>query len=113
MDTSNACRIHQPIYYFGHEYVQHDAWVSTEHPQIHVVSGEIEVEVTFEERRWVFPRGDCILLKMPNTTAELLACYIGHRLLDALETRLGHRLHAIRIEVDENHGQWGIWDWRA
>ena len=42
-----------------------------------------EVVATFEDRRWVFPRGDCVLLPVPNTTAEMLARYIGQQLLAA------------------------------
>ena len=49
-----------------------------------VAAGEDEVEVTFEDRRWVFPRGDCVLLPVANTTAELVARYIGKRLLDSM-----------------------------
>ena len=35
---------------------------------------------TFADRRWVFPSGDCRLLPVANTTAELLAAYIGEPL---------------------------------
>ena len=36
-----------------------------------------EVVAAFGGRRWVFPQGDCRLLPVANTTAELLAAYIG------------------------------------
>ena len=61
-------------------------------------------------RRWLFPRGDCVLLPVSNTTAELLAQYLGQRLLAALEQRLKFRPQHIKMDVDENHGQWGIWE---
>jgi len=57
-----------------------------------------------EDRRWVFPRSDCLLLPIPSTTAELLARYIGRRLLDALEARFGTRPARVRIEVHESRG---------
>jgi 6-pyruvoyltetrahydropterin/6-carboxytetrahydropterin synthase len=79
----------------------------TQHPQIHVTHDEREVVATFEDRRWVFPRGDCILLPVPNTTAELVARYIGHRLLEDLAKKTGTRPALARIGVDENFGQWG------
>ena len=88
--------------------LDHHMLLPTEHPQIQVVENGEEVEVRFETRRWVFPRGDCLLLPIPNTTAELLAHYIGHRLLEALEKRTGVRPPALTIGVDENHGQWAI-----
>lgn len=87
--------------------LDHRMLLPTQHPQIHVTANEREVEVTFEDRRWIFPLGDCCLLPVPNTTAELLARYIGGRLLDALEARLGARPRVVAIGVDENDGQWG------
>lgn len=88
--------------------LDHHMLLPTDHPAIRVAAGEEEVEVTFEDRRWVFPRGDCILLPVANTTTELLARYIGRRLLDELDRRLGFRPARLRVEVDENHGQWGV-----
>ena len=60
-----------------------DAWdhhvlLPTQHPQIRVTWDEQEVLACFENRRWVFPREDCILLPVENTTAELLARTLGH-----------------------------------
>jgi 6-pyruvoyltetrahydropterin/6-carboxytetrahydropterin synthase len=66
------------------------------------------VRATFRDRHWEFPRGDCILLPVANTTAELLARYLGRRLLDALQTRTGARPKHLRLAVDECEGQWGV-----
>ena len=82
----------------------------TEHTSIHVQAGEHEVEVTHEDRRWVFPREDCILLPVANTTTELLARYIGYELLDKLREQMGQLPTRMRIGVDENEGQWGFCD---
>lgn len=90
--------------------LDHHVLLPTGHPTIHVAAGEREVEVTFEDRRWIFPRGDCVLLPVTNTTAELIAAYLGRRLLNDLERRLGWRPQRLRVEVDENHGQWAICD---
>ena len=88
--------------------LDHHMLLPTGHPLIHVTAGEREVQVTFEDRRWIFPRGDCVLLPVANTTTELLAHYIGQRLLDDVQARTGSRPPRIRIEVDENFGQWGV-----
>ena len=88
--------------------LDHHMLLPTEHPQIQVAAGEDEVEVTFQDRRWVFPEGDCILLPVANTTAELLARYLGNELLDRLEIRTGVRPQRLVLGVDENEGQWGI-----
>ena len=68
--------------------------------------------VTFEDRRWEFPRGDCRLLPVANTTAELLAAYIGRRLKLALTHRCGLEDARLRVEVDECDGQIAVWEWR-
>jgi 6-pyruvoyltetrahydropterin/6-carboxytetrahydropterin synthase len=93
--------------------LDHHMLLPTQHPTIHVAADEREVTVTFEQRRWVFPRGDCVLLPVANTTAELLARYLGRRLLDALESRTGTRCPRLRVAVEENFGQWGVCELRT
>lgn len=88
--------------------LDHHVLLPTSHPLIHVAADERSVRATFQDREWVFPRGDCVLLPVANTTAELIARYLGLRLLDALEGRTGVRPHHIRLAVDECEGQWGI-----
>lgn len=88
--------------------LDHYMLLPTQHPHIHVDANECAVEVTFEDRRWMFPRGDCVLLPVPNTTAEKLAEYIGRRLLDELQTCLSKRPTQISVEVDECNGQIGV-----
>ena len=65
-----------------------------------------------ESANGFFPGRDCVLLDMHNTTSELLARYIGQRLLEAL--RLRHRFNptVVRVEVEENLGQSATYEWR-
>jgi 6-pyruvoyltetrahydropterin/6-carboxytetrahydropterin synthase len=91
--------------------LDHHVLLPTDHPQIKVVADEKEVLATFEDRRWIFPLDDCVLLPVPNTTAELVARYIGLKLLDQLEQRLGDRPTNLTVGVDENGGQWGVWEY--
>src|SRR6478672_425987 len=44
------------------EELDHHMLLPTAHPLIKVTADERSVEAIFEDRRWVFPRGDCILL---------------------------------------------------
>jgi 6-pyruvoyltetrahydropterin/6-carboxytetrahydropterin synthase len=94
--------------------LDHHVLLPTEHPLIHVTAGEHQVEAVFtlDGRRWVFPRGDCVLLPVANTTAELLAQYLGQRLLAAIHARTGMRPMRLQVAVDECHGQWGICELR-
>jgi 6-pyruvoyltetrahydropterin/6-carboxytetrahydropterin synthase len=84
--------------------LDHRMLLPTGHPLIKVVARDREVEATFGDRRWVFPRGDCVLLEVANTTSELLARHIAMRLLADLKARGLARPERIRIEVDECFG---------
>ncbi len=90
--------------------LDHYMLLPTEHPTIRVVADEREVQATFRKRRWIFPRGDCVLLPVPNTTAEMLARWIGGRLLERLAARGIARPRRTKIEVDECFGQAGVWE---
>lgn len=93
--------------------LDHHMLLPTDHAEIMVTVQDTSVETVFRDRRWVFPREDCILLPVANTTTELLARYIGGRLLDDLESRTGARPTHVTISVDENFGQWGVWEFVA
>jgi 6-pyruvoyltetrahydropterin/6-carboxytetrahydropterin synthase len=88
--------------------LDHFVMLPTEHPLIKVTADEMEVEARFQDRRWVFPRCDVVLLPVANTTAELVARYIGRRLLDDLQARTGVRPERVQVAIDENNNQWGI-----
>ena len=88
--------------------LDHCMLLPTEHATIRVIEEGAEVTVTHGNRRWVFPRQDCVLLPVPNTTAEQLARHIGSQLLDALQQRTGSRPKHVSIAVDECDGQWGV-----
>ena len=62
-------------------------------------------KVCFEDRYWSFPRDECVVLPLSNTTAELLAHYIGTRLLAAFEADGHPRPRDLRVEVEECFGQ--------
>jgi len=59
------------------------------------------------DRRWIFPRGDCVLLPVSNTTAEEIAGYFVDRLLESLGQHLRPELVSLTVRIDENQGQWG------
>src|SRR5438552_4011565 len=79
--------------------LDHHVLLPTSHPLIHVTAGESEAEAVFtpDGRRWVFPRGDCVLLPVSNTTAELLARYIGDRLLEAIQRQMGSKPGRLQV----------------
>lgn len=86
----------------------HRVLLPTEHAEIRVVAGDREVTATFRDRRWVFPRGDCVLLPVANTTAELLARHLAWALAPRLQERLGLCPDRLVVEVHESPGQMGV-----
>lgn len=88
--------------------LDHRVLLPTLHPAIRVTVNDREVEARFEDRRWIFPREDCVLLPVANTTAELIAKWIGERLLPTIRTTPGANVSLLQIEVEENFGQWAI-----
>jgi 6-pyruvoyltetrahydropterin/6-carboxytetrahydropterin synthase len=92
--------------------LDHHMLLPTGHPTIRVTAGEQAVDVRHGDRHWVFPRGDCVLLPVANTTAELLARHIGLRLRDDLAARTGTRADVVRVEVDECEGQSAVCELR-
>ena len=54
---------------------------------------------------YVFPRRDCAMLPIQNSTAEMLAQYLCTQVRDELH-RSGHaHLTLLELEVEENYGQ--------
>ena len=88
--------------------LDHRVLLPTRHRQICVQAEEREVTATFEGRRWVFPREDCVLLPVENTTAEEIAAWIGGRLRDVVKLASGSKIETIQVEVEENFGQCAI-----
>ena len=91
--------------------LDHRMLLPLQHPRIRVNVGASEVEARYADRRWVFPRDECVLLPIEQTTAELIARWIGGRLRDALGDA-ALRLDALQVEVEENFGQWAVWAWQ-
>ncbi len=88
--------------------LDHRVLLPTKHDRIVVTESDTEVEARFEDRRWVFPREDCILLPIENTTAERIAQWIGCQLREDLRRQENVQIESIRIEVEENFGQWAV-----
>jgi 6-pyruvoyltetrahydropterin/6-carboxytetrahydropterin synthase len=88
--------------------LDHRMLLPTLHPRIRVEAGEKEVDVRFEERRWVFPLEECVLLPIEQTTAELLARWIGEQVIEMLASD-EIVPQTIEVHVEENFGQWAVW----
>jgi 6-pyruvoyltetrahydropterin/6-carboxytetrahydropterin synthase len=86
--------------------IDHKVLLPTLNPKLayHEQDGMLRVEY-FGKPTYVFPRGDCALLPIQNSTAEMLAQYLGRAVREQL-AKDGHRhLTRLELEVEENFGQ--------
>jgi len=70
-----------------------------------VQTGPTSVEVTYRDRRWIFPAEDCVILPVANTTAEELARYLAGQIRQRLIAETTFRPGRLRVEVEEAPGQ--------
>jgi 6-pyruvoyltetrahydropterin/6-carboxytetrahydropterin synthase len=92
--------------------LDHRMMLATRNARIAVEEGPRSIRVRYRDREWVFPRDDCVLLPIENTTAELLARYIAQRLVEDLGREHQYRPQVLRVEVEENVGQSATYEWR-
>jgi 6-pyruvoyltetrahydropterin/6-carboxytetrahydropterin synthase len=86
--------------------IDHLVLLPLESDRIHVrEEGETVTVAVDGKPRYVFPRRDCALLPIPNTTVEMLAELLADRLRTELEKAGARGLTAIEMEVEENFGQ--------
>lgn len=86
--------------------IDHVVLLPTESPIIGVREEGEAVHVTVSgQPRYVFPRRDCALLPIPNTTVEMLAQHLAGRVRDEIEAMGAIHLSALELEVEENFGQ--------
>jgi 6-pyruvoyltetrahydropterin/6-carboxytetrahydropterin synthase len=91
--------------------LDHHMLLPTESRYIRVEESGANVRVRYQDREWTFPREDCVLLPIANTTAELLGRYIGQRLLDVLRREHQFEPEILRVEVEESFGQSATYEW--
>jgi 6-pyruvoyltetrahydropterin/6-carboxytetrahydropterin synthase len=85
--------------------MDHRMLLPLDNPKLRVTQDGDSVEAVYNDRRYVFPRSDVVLLPIPNTTAEMLARYLAGRLKEELQRAGAGRLTALTVEVEESFGQ--------
>ena len=95
------------------EPLDHRVLLPTEHPTIEIFESDTQIEVIWNQRRWVFPRSDSVLIPISNTTAELLGRYLGRQLIERLRNEAHFEPRAVRIELQEIDGHSAFFTWRA
>jgi 6-pyruvoyltetrahydropterin/6-carboxytetrahydropterin synthase len=93
--------------------LDHRMMLPTQSRQILLQEEGPNIRVTYRDRYWSFPREECALVPIANTTAELLSDYIAGRLLDAMRRKGWNPPRVLRVEVEESFGQSAQSEWRA
>ena len=86
--------------------IDHKVLLPTENPKLaYRTEGEMLHVDYFGKPTYVFPRSDCALLPIQNSTAEMLAQYLALRLRDELAQEGHTHLTLLELEVEESFGQ--------
>ena len=96
--------------------LDHRMLIPLRSPFLRVETGERLVRMSHEEKEWVFPRGDCVLLPIENTTAELLSRWLAERFREEIagyskkKTGSAYVPKILRVEVEETPGQSAVYE---
>jgi 6-pyruvoyltetrahydropterin/6-carboxytetrahydropterin synthase len=72
------------------------------------------IEIRYQDRKYLLPAADVLVLPITNTSAENLATWVGGRLREEIGARYPKvRIEALRIMVEETPGQRGVYEWAA
>jgi 6-pyruvoyltetrahydropterin/6-carboxytetrahydropterin synthase len=89
--------------------LDHRTLLPSESERIVIQQTGDEVVATYQDKRYVFPAGDVVLLPIPNTTAEMLARWIAGEIKARLSPTELAAARAIEVEVEESFGQRAIY----
>ena len=90
--------------------IDHKVLLPLQNPKVQVDVDGDAVRVAYEGKpRYLFPRSDCALLPVTNTTVEMLAEMLTDRLRAELEATGARGITSIEMEVEENFGQSAIY----
>ena len=86
--------------------IDHKVLLAVENPHLTIGEDGDSVTVAYDRKpRYVFPKRDCALLPVPNTTVEMLAEYLTGQLRSELAKEGATGVTAVEMEVEENFGQ--------
>src|SRR5688500_4358414 len=86
--------------------LDHKVLLPTENPHLQISERDGSVNVEYDNKpRYMFPKRDCALLPVPNTTVEMLAELLTGQLQAAIANEGANGVTAIEMEVEENFGQ--------
>ncbi len=67
---------------------------------------EKEVKIELEDKKYLFPKEDCLILDITQVTAEQLAMYLLEKVIEEFD--FPDKINTVEMGVDESRGQ-GAW----
>lgn len=85
--------------------LDHRMLLARDNPLLKITEDGSSVVVSYEQKKYMFPRDEVVLLPISNTTAEKLAEWVGDQIQVALNQLTPHELTALEVEIEESFGQ--------
>lgn len=86
--------------------IDHKVLLPTLNPKLsYGEDGDAVTVAYFGKPTYVFPKRDCALLPIPNSTAEMLAQHLARQVREELLKEGHSHLTLLELEVEENYGQ--------
>ena len=90
--------------------IDHKVLLPLQNPKLQITEQGEFVHVAYEQKaRYMFPKADCALLPIPNTTVEMLARYLAKQALVEIHRMGSDHLNMLELEVEENFGQSAVY----
>jgi len=86
--------------------IDHKVLLAEQNPHLQIVESGDSISVAYDNKpRYLFPKRDCAILPVPNTTVEMLAELLTTQLLAEMAKEGANSVTAIEMEVEESFGQ--------
>lgn len=89
--------------------LDHRMLLPDQNPLIALADDGPNITARYKDRVYSFPRGDVVLIPIPNTTAEMLARHVCGRMKARLQEYPHAHLSEIEIEIEESPGQSAVY----
>jgi 6-pyruvoyltetrahydropterin/6-carboxytetrahydropterin synthase len=88
--------------------LDHKILIASQNTSLRMTSTGEGMEITIKEKKYLFPRRECVILPISNCTAEHIASYILAQLMSALRVGNVRNVSEIKVGVEESEGQWAF-----
>lgn len=94
--------------------LDHRLLIAKEHPQIQIHDQETHYKIIPpDQRELIVPKDDVLLLPILNTSAERIAHYLCHRILEEIKQDFHFSFPFFEVEVEETKGQSAIYQFQS